>query len=129
MAKSAKALFGTSTTYAIADDSSDVEGATIRNDYPPSAQNVASAFIHNNGAGDNILITVKFQLYSGVDWGAKHTCEDSNGDAITFYADSEETIEVNLYSQPEWKLADAWRILLSRAGSTALNGKATAVII
>ena len=128
MAKDVKALIGTSTTFSESAGTADITGAAIRNNYPPTEEYVASAFIHNDGTGGAVTCTVKFQLYSGVDWGTKHTCKDAAGSNITFSANSDTDVEVNMYSQAEWKLADAWRIVISRASSTLLAGTATAVV-
>jgi hypothetical protein len=131
MPKNVKPLIGTTNVFSVASGDSDVTGATIRSDYPPNDENVASAFIHNTdpGSGASATITVKFQLYSGAEWGTKHTCVDASGSNITFLSRDDDAIaEVNLYAQPEWKLADAWRIVLSRAAPTLMSGNATAVI-
>lgn len=128
MAKSVKALIGTSTTFSVAAAATDINGATVKSDYPPGEQNVASAFIHNDGTGGAVTITVKYQLYSGVDWGPVHAALDGSGNAITFSADADTDVEVNLYGQLEWKENDGWRIVLSRGGSTLLAGKAAAVV-
>ncbi len=128
MARSIKALIGTDFTFSESAASSDINGATIVNDDPPSAQSVAAAYIHNAGTGGAVTITVKWQQYSGVDWGPLHTALDADGASITFSANSNTDVEVNLYAQPEWKENNGWRIVLSRGGSTSLTGQATAVI-
>ncbi len=128
MAKNIRPLIGTSTTFSVVAGTSDINGARIQNDNPPSEQSVASAFIHNDGTGGAVVMTVKFQLYSGVDWGPLRTATDASGANITFNANSNTDVEVNLYAQDEWKENDGFRIVLSRASSTLLAGTATAVV-
>ncbi len=128
MAKNIRPLIGTSTTFSVVAGTSDINGAKIQNDNPPSEQSLASAFVHNDGTGGAVVITVKYQLYSGVDWGVLRNALDAAGVSITFNANSNTDIEVNLYSQYEWKENDGFRIVLSRASSTLLAGQATAVV-
>jgi len=128
MAKNIKPLIGTSTSFSESAGTADINGATIKSDYPPSEQNVAAIYIHNDGTGGAVVITVKCQFYSGVDWGPLNTVKDDDGADLTFNANSDTDVEANMYSQSFWKENDGWRIVLSRASSTLLAGKATAVI-
>ncbi len=128
MPKNIKPLIGASIAYSVTAGTGDISGATIRSDYPPGDENIASAFIHNDGGGGNVVIRVKYQLYSGVEWSSTRDCVNAEGEAITFNADSNTDIDVNLYDQADWKLADAWRIVLERDSSTLLTGNATAVV-
>lgn len=129
MAKNVRPLIGTSTTFSESSDTSDINGAKIVNDYPPTAQNVASIFIHNGGSGlAGRTITVKCQFYSGIDWGPLHNVVDEDGNNITFDASNDTDVEANMYAQPWWKENDGWRIVLSRSAATALAGTATAVV-
>lgn len=131
MAKNVIGLFtGTKSSFTFSESAgtSDINGATIKSDYPPTEQNVASAFIHNDGTGGAVVITVKWQLYSGAAWGTLRTAVDADGANITFNANADTDVEVNMYAQPEWKENDGWRIVLSRASSTLLAGQATAVV-
>lgn len=127
MARRVWPMIGTEISFSVAQGTSDIEGATIRNDYPPTAQNVASVFIHPDGQGDTVVITVKWQMWSGIAWGPLRTAVDANGSAITFSADSDTAVDINMYAQSEWKESDGWRIVLSRASETLLAGQATVV--
>lgn len=128
MARSVKPLFGTSTTFVEGTGTSDYNGVKIISDYPPGAQNVASIFINPSGGGGNVTVTVKCQFYSGVAWGPLHNVKDEDGANVTFQANATTAVEANLYAQSWWKENDGFRIVLSRASSTALGGTATAVI-
>jgi hypothetical protein len=128
MPKNVRPLFGTAIAFSEAAGTADINGAQIVTDYPPTDQNVASIFIHNDGTGGAVVITVKCQFYSGVDWGPLHNVEDENGSNITFSADSDTDVEANMYAQSWWKENDGWRIVLSRTSSTLLAGNATAIV-
>jgi len=131
MAKNTRTLIGTESnahTMSVAAGTADVLGNKIEADFPPGAENVASAFIHNDGTGGAVVITVKWQMYSGADWGILRNAKTSAGSNITFTANVDTDIEINLYAQDEWKLNNGFRIVLSRASSTLLAGTATAIV-
>jgi len=134
MARKVKPLFSTDPSdfaLTVSGGTSNVNSERIVNDYPPTAQNVASIFIHSDGsAGLQATVGVKCQFWSGVDWGELHTVTDENGTAITFDPSDDIDVEANLYAQAWWKLNDGFRIVLDRsAGSTAISGYATVVEI
>lgn len=130
MARKVRALFGTDFLFSESSGTSNVNGEKIVNDYPPTAQNVASIFIHSDGASvTSIAVGVKCQFWSGVDWGPIHTVVDENGAAVTFDPSEDEDVEANLYAQPWWKLNDGFRIVLTRANPTTIAGYATVVEI
>jgi len=127
MMKDIKALIGSAKAFSVEAGTGDIEGAHIKFDQPLYEQSVAAAYIHNDGTGGNVTITVKARLYSGVAWGKLHNVKDEDGNNITFQANSAETVEANMYAQSWWKENNGWRIVLSRASLTALAGNATAV--
>lgn len=131
MARRVRPLFGTDYYFSESGAATNINGEKIVNDYPPTAQNVASIFIHSDGVPDvQASVTVKCQFWSGTDWGPLHTVVDEDGTAITFDPSDDTDVEANMYAQPWWKLNDGWRIVLDRsAGSTAVSGYATVVEI
>jgi len=131
MAQNIRTLIGDANnahSFSVAAGTSDINGNKIVVDFPPDQENVASCFIHNDGTGGAVVITVKWQMYSGADWGVLRTAVDANGSNITFNANADTDVEVDLYAQPEWKLNNGFRIVLSRASSTLLAGTATAIV-
>lgn len=129
MAKNVRALIGTSTTFSVSAGTSNVNGAKIVNDYPPTAQNVASIFIHSDGNSVvSITVTVKCQFYSGIDWGPLHNVVDEDGNNVTFDPSVDTDVEANMYAQPWWKENDGWRIVLTRPNPATISGTATAVV-
>jgi len=128
MAKNIKPLIGTTNSFSVGSGSTNVVGATIKNDNPPSEQNVAAIYIHNGGGVASVTITVQCQFYSGVDWGPLHTVQDDDGADLTFDASVDTDVEANMYAQPFWKENDGWRIVLLRPSPCALIGTAVAVI-
>jgi len=129
MARNIRALFGSDFTFSESSGTSNINGTKIVNDYPPSAQNVASIFIHSDGASvTSIEMGIYCQFWSGVDWGPLHAVIDENGAAITIDPSEDEDRDADLYGQPWWKENDGWRIVLTRANPTTFAGQATAII-
>jgi len=137
MSRELKPLFSlVQTTFSFSENTApntaDINGVLIKNNDPPSAQQVGSIAINNDGTGTGgVTITVKCQLYFGVDvgYGSIHNVKDENGTDITFEADSDETVEANLYQQDWWKENEGFRIILERTdGATALAGNAVCIL-
>jgi len=135
MSRELKPLFSlTLTDFSFSEvaGTGDIVGVLIKNNDPPSAQQVGSIAIDNDGTGDGtVTVTVKCQLYFGVDvgYGSAHNVKDENGTDITFEADSDETVEANLYQQDWWKENEGFRIILERTdGATALAGNAVCIL-